>query len=339
MPLQAYRFAVILFVAAACGSPAADRIEAPPSPPRESWSRATASRYHTARSDQWLDERPCALSCHTTVPFVLISEGSGTRSRILAEVSGRIAAWPDVEVWYGSDADETARSLGTEAVLNALAVGGTKDSTRALELMFEQQRPDGGWHWLDFGLAPWEGEDADLAGAAFALIAIGRASYHPPAAKLTALLELIAARKRDTLHRHHQLMLLWASRDVAGVLTQPEIRAYAAEVRTAQRPDGGFSLADLGPWARSDGSANLAIASDGYATAFAAYVLGQLEDRDSLAAAAAARCWLIGRQAASGSWPGRSVNDDDDFNQGLMTDAATAYSVLALSQAHAVACR
>jgi hypothetical protein len=204
--------------------------------------------------------------------------------------------------------------------------------------MFAEQTADGGWRWLDFDLAPFESADARVFGAALAAIAVGRAGgadTHRAGRK--ALLGFIARAKQGELQLHDKLVLVWASRHLDGVLTTEEVNEYAAAVRAVQRVDGGFSLADLGTWRRRDGGGNRPDASDGYATAFAAFVLAQLEDPDDAAAAATARCWLVGHQTANGAWLGRSMNRDARFNRDLMSDAATAFAVLALEAALTVA--
>jgi squalene-hopene/tetraprenyl-beta-curcumene cyclase len=263
------------------------------------------------------------------VPFVLAAEAGDVRDRVLGEVRGRIEAWPDVDWWYDHDDAKIVESRGTEAVLNAFVVAGTDAAPRALDILFETQRADGGWDWLDFGLAPWERKDAELAGAAFAAIAVARTpDYRAPPARLDALRGFIAARVRAGMPLHDKLFVLWAATHDARLLDARRRAAFVADIVRVQRTDGGFALADLGTWTRKDGTPNRATASDGYATAFAAYVLGRI-DRASPAVTRARR-WLLDHQSADGSWPGVSMNDDDAFNRSLMTDAATAYAVLAL---------
>lgn len=310
----------------ACSAPTA----VPRAHEERGWSASSASSYLQRRSTLWLDSRPCALSCHTTHPFVLVGdEAGGVRARVLERVRDRVRAWPDITWWYTSDADKVAESRGTEAVLNAFALAGTADAKRALDIMFDEQRPDGGWSWLDFGLAPWELSDAEIVGAAFAVIAVMRSSYEPPAAKRTALVDFIR-RKLASAHLHDQLTVLWAA-SYDRELLAPEQRAeIVAAVVAAQRNDGGFALADFGTWRRKDGTSNRSTTSEGYATAFAAYVLSRVDPADSSGHAARARRWLAAHQDRSGAWLGVSLNDDDVFNRDLMSDAATAFAVLVL---------
>ena len=188
-----------------------------------------------ARSQAWLDERECALSCHTTVPFALASDhlgpaAAGVRAEIHAAAKRRVGAWSEVAPWYPSQA---AASRGTESILNALVLG----SDAAIANMLGEQRPDGGWHWLDFGLAPWEDGDAEVAGTALAAVALRRAGRELPAS-LTGYLEGV---REPSLH--NEIALVWAG---FGDRTR---------VTKAQRPDGSWD-------------------DDPYLTAFAAYALG-----------------------------------------------------------------
>ena len=191
-----------------------------------------------ARSQAWLNERECALSCHTTVPFVLASDqlgpaAAGVRAQIEAAAKRRVDRWSDADPWYPSQA---AASRGTESILNALVLS----SDAAVANMLAEQRADGGWHWLDFGLAPWEDADAEVAGTALAAVALRRAGREIPAS-LSGYLKGV---HEPSLH--NEIALVWA-----GFGDRPRVIA-------AQRRDGSW-----------DG--------DAYLTAFAAHALGTEE--------------------------------------------------------------
>ncbi|MFN0252306.1 MAG: hypothetical protein ACKV2T_35855 [Kofleriaceae bacterium] len=293
------------------------------------WSAPTASAYLERRAAQWLDERACALSCHTTHPFVFMGQAGGVRDRILDAVKDRVEAWPDVAWWYDADAAKISESRGTEAVLNAFALAGTADATRALDIMFAEQRADGGWSWLDFSLAPWEEHRAEILGASFAAIAVARSGYQPTSAQRTRLIDFIT-RRLGAANLHDKLTVLWAASYESGLLPAAQRAAFVSEVGAVQRRDGSFALAELGTWVRTDGTPNRATAGDAYSTGFAAYVLARIDPVGSADRIARARNWLVTRQDQSGAWIGVSLNDDDAFNRGLMSDAATAFAMLAL---------
>ena len=105
------------------------------------------------------------------------------------------------------------------------------------------------------------------------------------------------------------------------------------EIVRLQREDGGWSLADLGTWHRVDNTA-LVTRCDGYATGLIVLTLEENRVRKAAAAVQHGRAWLVTNQDKStGAWPAWSLNKDRDpkSNAGpFMSDAATAYAVLAL---------
>ncbi len=102
-----------------------------------------------------------------------------------------------------------------------------------------------------------------------------------------------------------------------------------------QQADGGWSTSSLGPWRRSDGTA-LDTDSDGYATGLVVLALqrgGVSRDDKRLRAGLD---WLAQHQdSATGMWSASSLNKSRDAKTDIgkfMSDAATAYAVLALTQ-------
>ena len=102
----------------------------------------------------------------------------------------------------------------------------------------------------------------------------------------------------------------------------------------AQRADGGWALATLGSWKRTDGTA-LDAASDGYATGLMALVLRQSGSPRAAAPVKRGLAWLVDHQDPStGMWRAASLNKERDPASDIgkfMSDAATAYAVLALT--------
>jgi squalene-hopene/tetraprenyl-beta-curcumene cyclase len=129
-------------------------------------------------------------------------------------------------------------------------------------------------------------------------------------------------------------MLLWASTKIPELLTPAQQKAIVDEALAKQRADGGFSLSTfVGAWKRHDNTP-LETASDGYATGLVVFALEQAgipRDRPELKRALA---WLAQNQdKTEGRWLAYSLNKQRDLSTDVgkfMSDAATAYAVLAL---------
>ncbi len=118
-------------------------------------------------------------------------------------------------------------------------------------------------------------------------------------------------------------------------LRREEKRALLAELRAKQKQDGGWNLASLGAWTRSDGTEQ-DTESDGLATALIALALKEnsQHDKKALEARQSGLAWLRGHQdEKEGCWHAYSLNKKRDPNSDVgrfMSDAATGYAVLAL---------
>ena len=97
--------------------------------------------------------------------------------------------------------------------------------------------------------------------------------------------------------------------------------------------DGGWSLAAFGPFVRKDGTIQDST-SDGYATGLVLHVVQIAGLPKDDARLARGLTWLKRNQAATGEWRSISVNKKRNPASHVgkfMSDAATAYAVLALS--------
>jgi squalene-hopene/tetraprenyl-beta-curcumene cyclase len=105
-----------------------------------------------------------------------------------------------------------------------------------------------------------------------------------------------------------------------------------------QQADGGFSLsAFVGGWKRHDGTP-LETKSDGYATGLVMYVLEQAGIKRDRAQMKRGLGWLAANQdQTEGRWLAYSLNRQEDlstYTGHFMSDAATAFAVLALLDSH-----
>jgi len=317
-----------------------------------------------------LDHGTFCVSCHTALPYALartaldrtLSQSDvAPQARLLKDVRERVRLWQQEGTYY-TDADEpgkTEQSRGTEAVLNALILawadasrGRLSDDARtALDQMWAVQRttgPDAGaWSWLDFGAAPWEARDSQYYGAALAALATGVA---PDGYRLLPQVQNHLQLLRDYLDRrypdaplHHRLMALWASAKLPGLLSSERRQAVIDDILRLQNSAGGWSLEALDPSERSRHALLQSSASDGYATALATLVLEQAAPAQAAVHVRKGLRWLMANQQGhlglwfrgrESFWVSRSLNKPRNpwSNVGrFMSDAATAYAVLALT--------
>ncbi len=132
----------------------------------------------------------------------------------------------------------------------------------------------------------------------------------------------------------NRVVLLWASARVPGLLTRSERESIIQEALAKQQADGGFSLSSLvGDWKRKDNTP-LETKSDGYATGLVTFAIEQAAGSGHHAEVKRALNWLTHNQDPSdGRWMAYSLNKQRDLSSDIgrfMSDAATAYAVLAL---------
>jgi len=129
-------------------------------------------------------------------------------------------------------------------------------------------------------------------------------------------------------------MGLWASSQLPGLLAEPQRQSTIALLRARQHDDGGWSTSELGSYTRSDGSES-DTRSDGYATALAVLAAQAAGVPQADPQIANGLAWLRRTQdPETGRWSAVSPNKQRDpaSDAGkFMSDAATAYAVLALT--------
>ena len=337
------------------------------------WNPKAAAAYLDERESWWMswpralhDHDTFCVSCHTVLPYALSRPAlhsalgeqsvSANEQKLIENVTKRVRLWKEVEPWYSDEkvgVHKTRESRGTEAILDALVLArhdaetGTlsADTKLALDNMWALQLQTGdekgSWHWIQFDNEPWEAFDSQYFGTALAAIAIGTApqdyrSKPEIQNSIESLREYLDARASQQ-SPFNRVMLLWASAKVPGLLKPDEKQSIVAEILSKQQADGGWTLTSLvGPWKRHDGTP-LETASDGYATGLAVYALEQAGIPRGNVQLNQGLAWLANNQdKTDGRWLAYSMNKKRDASSDagpFMNDAATAYAVLALTQA------
>jgi squalene-hopene/tetraprenyl-beta-curcumene cyclase len=286
---------------------------------------------------------------------------------LMSSVEKRVGNWAQMIPFYSDAVDgpgKTAESHSTEAVLNAVILASYDAqhgylrpiSRTALEEAWALQEKtgesSGGWKWQDFHLAPWESVESAYQGATLLMLEVentpdGYASQPEVQEHLTRL--------QEYLRNHYaaqplvnQLYVLWLSPKVPGLLSADERKTLLEAVRSRQQVDGGWSLSSLDPRSRLEKDHWKRIKqqlkevaepadSDGYATALVVMVLEESGTNREDETLRRGREWLERHQGSDGSWRAYSINEQRDPRSDIgrfMSDAATAYAVMALENGH-----
>jgi len=324
------------------------------------------------------ESQTTCVSCHTVIPYALarpalrramhVAAPTPQETRLSAETSRRVATFDTHQLLYDFDEDKKGESRGTEAVLYALILASADagearepgEATRqAMTRLWQLQRGDGAWEWLDVGIEPFESIDSAYQGAAFAALAAGMT----PTLSGDTIARAGIAKLREYLRSryskqnlHNQIWGLLASTFVSDVLTGADRRDLVERLERRRNEDGGWSLDGLGGWRwdrttppfQSPGSRDPALVtkSDGYATGLIVYALRRsgLPVEDPIVNRGLR--WLTANQqlVESGgrsfsAWRAHSLNYDrehggakgEPWRRLFMSDAATAFAALALS--------
>jgi squalene-hopene/tetraprenyl-beta-curcumene cyclase len=352
------------------------------------WNRADAAAYLDKRMDEWFargdklrtgEGQTTCISCHTVIPYALarpalrramhVDTPTAQERRLVAETSRRVQTYDTHQLLYDYEEDKKGESRGTEAVLYALILASAdaaqpgrapSDATRrAMTRLWQKQRPDGSWEWLDVGLEPFESIDSAFQGAAFAALAVGLTpalSSGTAARTGIAKLQNYLRTNYPTQNRYNRIWGLLASASLKAVLASAGRDELVVELQRQQHDDGGWSLEELGPWRwdrvsppfHSPGprDLSLAIKSDGYATGLIVYALRRAGLSVEQPVVTRGLEWLRVHQLPVrvgdrewAAWRAHSLNYDREHGGArgeawprlFMSDTATAFASLALS--------
>jgi squalene-hopene/tetraprenyl-beta-curcumene cyclase len=334
------------------------------------WDPKAAAAFLDSRQLWWQswpsaarDHETFCVSCHTAGPYAIgraalrsaLGEHglSAPEQKLVANVVKRVTMWREVEPWYPDQTrgiPKTSESRAAEAVMNALVLSTRDAQTGTLSaetrtafanmwaLQMKTQDLSGGWAWLNFHYEPWESPTSPYFGAAMAAVAVGTApegyASSPAIADNMKLLRDYFKRETEKQSLFNRVMGLWASTKVENLLTREQQQAIIDAALQKQQPDGGWSTASLGSWERVD-KTPLDTNTDGFATGLVTLALQAAGVRASDPRVAKGLAWLRANQnRETGQWTASSQNKKRDLNSDVgkfMSDAATAYAVLALT--------
>jgi squalene-hopene/tetraprenyl-beta-curcumene cyclase len=383
------RSTIVFLVALCAGIAARASAQKAPGLDQSRWNRAAAAKYLDDRMDAWFtnasklrtgEGKTACVSCHTPLPYALarpalrramgVSAATSEETRLLDETVRRVASYGTHQLLNEADDAKKAESRGTEAVLNAVILASadaashrrepSEATQKAVTGLWNTQRPDGAWDWLNFGLEPYETVEAVYQGATLAALAVGMVPglATSPGAATEAGVGRLRAYLRDNFAAqslYNRTCALLASSGFNDLLTRAQRDALVSELSRSQQDDGGWSLEKMGPW-RWSGSeppfkapgtrdASLLGQSDGFATGLIVYTLMRAGLHADHPAVAAGVRWLRTHQQQIRvdertwtAWRAYSLNVDrehggpsgEPWRRLFMSDAASAFAVLAL---------
>lgn len=302
----------------------------PDEPFIESFSMHQAVRFLDSAALSWQKQRNC-FSCHSNYAFLMARPAVDHEVPVhkqIREAAETLATHPRKTGYQATEAVMVASVLAQN---DAATTGKLHPATRfALDRIWEFQREDGGWGWLDDNEPPSEIEDH--YGVTMAAIGVGMAPdgyARTPAARegLRKIRSYFRSHPPENVHQRAMKML--ASLYLDGIMSEAERQKVVADLVALQKADGGWNLATLGTnWKRADGTPQDYDTSDGYGTGFVIYALRTAGTGAGDPCIEKGIQWLKTHQRASGRWFTRSMDKD---SRHFITRSGTAYAIWALA--------
>lgn len=340
-------------------------------PTTPTWNSQSAAHYLDDREVWWQnwpraqkENGTLCISCHTVVPYAMVRPGmkkdlgesaiSAPEKVMMDSVEKRVAQWSKMAPFYSDEKygeGKAVTSRATEAVLNAIVLasydarqGHLRPITRtAFENAWALQQTSGdlagGWMWQDFHLGPWESAESGYQGAALfrieALNAPDGYASEPEVRKHLDAERVYLQKNYAAQPVINQLYILWATAKDPNLLSGDERQTLLAAIKAQQQEDGGWRTATIDKRERADHSPEPS-ESDGYATGLVVLALEESGASATDAPLQRGLNWLREHQQKDGAWLAASINKQRDPKSDpalFMTDAATAYAVMALQEA------
>ena len=332
------------------------------------WNKQLAADYLDSRQKAWLawpyattGRSGACVSCHTGLTYLQArpalrealheKEPSAYETGLKDAIGNRLDHDKPGRMFRSVTTEPKAsQSIAVESVVSAFSLAVDSDRardgtfTKALDRMLAAQikegKSRGGWLWFPLGLSPWEAAESDFFGAALAAKVLDSAPAHycerPDVREQIASLETYLSREFASQPLHHRLFLLFVSSGIGNSVPVASRQQTIDEALQKQRKDGSWTIEALGPW-KSHANASDSADGDSYATSIATLALQRIKTNKSDSAIARGLAWLGARQdSATGAWISKSMNKKyppDSMEAQFMTEAATAYAVMALLDA------
>lgn len=300
---------------------------------QEAFSKTMSLKHGAAFLDraslEWTNTRKCG-TCHTNYIYLVARPSLNEPAPAMEEVrkffEGRVANWDKAKPRWDAEVVMTGATL---ALNDAQTTKKLHPLTRvALDRLWTVQQADGGFKWIKCNWPPFEHDD--YFGALITAVGVGQA---PDAYAKSAKAEEGLSKLRGYFAKnpppdlHHAAWLLWAARNLDGLMSDSARKETVEKLLAKHNSDGGWAIAGLAPWKRHSKQENDAKVSDPYATGLVLYVLSQANVPVSDAKVSAGLDWLRKNQRESGRWFTRSPSND---NHHFITHTGTAFAVMAL---------